>query len=83
MSTLQIPKAFEFLRTEKKRYKAVYGGRGSGKSHSIARTLLLMGMVKPLRIVCAREIQKSIKDSVHRLLADVVRALPELPEDHP
>jgi phage terminase large subunit len=32
-----------------------------------------MGMEKPMRIVCAREIQKSIKDSVHTLLADIIR----------
>lgn len=74
---IKIPKAFKFLRTPK-RYKAVYGGRGSGKSHSIARTLLCMGMEKPLRIVCAREIQKSIKDSVHQLLSDVIRSHPVL-----
>lgn len=51
----------------------MYGGRGSAKSHSIARALLVMGMEKPLRIVCAREIQKSIKDSVHKLLTDIIR----------
>lgn len=73
-----IPKAFRFLRTERRRYKGVYGGRGSAKSHSIARTLLIMGLEGPLRIACAREIQKSIKDSVHQLLADIIRASPAL-----
>lgn len=73
-----IPRAFRFLRQEHKRYKAVYGGRGSGKSHSIARTLLVWGMEKPLRVVCAREIQKSIKDSVHQLLSDLIRSTPAL-----
>lgn len=72
MTEIVIPKAYKFL-FEPKRYKALYGGRGSAKSHSIARTLLVMGMQKPLRIVCAREIQKSIKDSVHKLLADIIR----------
>lgn len=67
-----IPKAFEPLR-HPKRYKVYYGGRGGAKSHNIARTLLIKGMEKPLRVVCAREIQKSIKDSVHRLLADLIR----------
>jgi phage terminase large subunit len=67
-----IPKAFEPLR-HPKRYKVYYGGRGGAKSHNIARTLIVKGMEKPLRIVCAREIQKSIKDSVHRLLADLIR----------
>lgn len=51
----------------------MYGGRGGAKSHAIARTLLVLGAQSPLRIVCAREIQKSIKDSVHTLLADIIR----------
>lgn len=52
----------------------MYGGRGGAKSHAAARALLVIGMQKPTRIVCAREIQKSIKDSVHRLLADIIRS---------
>jgi phage terminase large subunit len=68
---LQIPEAFQFLE-KPKRYKVAYGGRGGAKSHAIARILLGMGMSKKLRIVCAREIQKSIKDSVHTLLADLI-----------
>lgn len=67
-----IPKAFRFLK-EPKRYKILYGGRGGAKSHNIARTLIVMGMERPLRIVCAREIQKSIKDSVHELLSDLIK----------
>lgn len=51
----------------------MYGGRGGAKSHAIARALLVMGMQSPLRIICAREIQKSISDSVHALLADLIR----------
>ncbi len=72
-----IPKAFKFL-DEPKRYKAVYGGRGSGKSHSICRKLLIRGVENPIRVICAREIQKSIKDSVHQLLADIIRGNPAL-----
>lgn len=56
-------------------YKVAHGGRGSAKSWSFARGLLLHGVNKPLRILCAREIQKSIKDSVHQLLKDQVTAL--------
>lgn len=72
MIEIIIPKAFEPLR-HPKRYKVYFGGRGGAKSHNIARTLLVKGMEGPLRVVCAREIQKSIKDSVHRLLADLIR----------
>src|SRR5450631_3710200 len=54
------------------RYKVVYGGRGSAKSWSVARTLLLRGAEEPLRILCAREFQNSLSESSHRLLADQV-----------
>ena len=58
-----------------KRYKILYGGRGGAKSWGIARALLLQGAQKPLRILCAREIQKSIGDSVHQLLRDQIGML--------
>ena len=54
------------------RHKGAKGGRGSGKSHSIARILLARGLSERQRILCAREIQRSIKDSVHKLLADLI-----------
>lgn len=60
---------------EPKRYKVLYGGRGGAKSWSIARALLLLASSKHLRILCAREFQKSIKDSVHRLLSDQIAEL--------
>lgn len=60
---------------EPRRYTVLKGGRGSAKSQSVARALLLMACQRPLRVLCCREIQRSIKDSVHRLLADVVAEL--------
>jgi phage terminase large subunit len=57
---------------EPRRYKVMHGGRGGGKSHGVAQVLLHMGACKPLRILCAREIQKSMRDSVHRLLKDYI-----------
>ena len=57
------------------RYKFIRGGRGSGKSWSIARALLILGAGKKLRILCTREVQKSIKQSVHQLLSDQIQAL--------
>jgi hypothetical protein len=69
-----IPKAFAFL-FQPARYKVAKGGRGSAKSWSYADALLIKGMEKPLRILCAREIQNSIKESVHRLLSDRIAAL--------
>lgn len=50
----------------------MHGGRGSTKSWDFARALLILGSNRKLFIVCAREIQKSIKESVHKLLSDQV-----------
>lgn len=60
---------------EPARYKVLYGGRGGAKSWSVARALLIIGTQRPLRVLCARELQSSIADSVHKLLGDQVRAL--------
>ena len=57
------------------RYKVLYGGRGGSKSWGIAQALILEGLEKPLRVLCAREVQKSIKDSVHKLLSDTIDRL--------
>jgi len=57
------------------RLKVAHGGRGSAKSWGYARALLIEAAQKPLRVLCAREIQKSIKDSVHRLLSDQIQAM--------
>lgn len=57
------------------RYKVIYGGRGGGRSWGTARYLLVEGASKRLRVLCTREVQKSIKDSVHRLLSDQIEAL--------
>lgn len=57
------------------RYKTTHGGRGSAKSWSIGRKLLVRSLAKRIRILCAREIQKSISASVHQLLKDQIEAL--------
>lgn len=66
---VQLAEKFQFL-FRPKRYKVSYGGRGGAKSWAYAQALLLLGVSTPLRILCAREIQDSIKDSVLKLLAD-------------
>lgn len=71
---IRFPPKAEFL-FKPKRYKVLYGGRGSGKSHSIAKALLILGSTNRLRILCTREVQKSIKDSVHKLLSDQISEL--------
>lgn len=70
-SALQLPYAFRELRTPS-RYKAFYGGRGGAKSHSFAQELVLRGYERPTRILCCREIQKSISTSVKKLLDDKI-----------
>lgn len=50
------------------RYKVLHGGRGGAKSWGVARALLIEGSKRSLRVICCREIQKSIAESVHALL---------------
>lgn len=57
------------------RYKVAHGGRGSGKSWAFARMILIMSLHKRIRILCARELQNSIQESVHQLLVDQIHAL--------
>jgi phage terminase large subunit len=72
---IEIPRKAATVLFGAGRYKVLHGGRGSGKSWSVARALLAQGLESPLRILCGREYQRSIDESVHRLLADQVGAL--------
>lgn len=56
-------------------YKVMYGGRGGSKSWDMARAILALGANRKLFVVCGREIQRSIKDSVHKLLSEQVSEL--------
>ena len=56
-------------------YKVLYGGRGGAKSWAAARALIILATRKTLFILCAREIQKSISESVHKLLVDQINNL--------
>lgn len=77
MSTLrlEIPAKMLPFATEKRRHKIARGGRGSGKSWSVARILAARGVAQPTRWLLAREIQKSIRESSHRLMADTIQAM--------
>ena len=74
MSEAQFPKAFADL-FKPHRYKVYYGGRGAAKSWAFARSLLLQATQEPLRVLCAREVMKTLSDSVHQLLIDQIKAL--------
>lgn len=79
----QFPKKLRML-FERWRYKSMDSGRGAAKSWSVADALLWLGFdatingwraeKQPLRIVCGRETQNSIKESVHALLKDRIKA---------
>ncbi len=71
MNKIEIPIEFESLFIPH-RYKVYYGGRGSGKSWSIAIALLIEALRRPIRVLCAREFQASISDSVHHLLSSQI-----------
>lgn len=70
----EIPPAYSFL-YEKSRYKVAKGGRGKAASWSFARVLIDLAHTRKLLIVCTREVQNSIADSVHRLLSDQIKLM--------
>lgn len=71
---LNVPKKlypfiFDF---DKYNYHLLEGGRGGGKSHSVARFLLYLSEQRHLKICCGREIQKSIDDSVKTVFENLI-----------
>lgn len=54
------------------RYRAAYGGRGSAKSFTFAKMAAIWGAIEPLRILCTRELQDSIKNSFHAELKNAI-----------
>lgn len=75
MATLEMPEKLMFLLDRQSRYKVAYGGRGSSKSWSFGRALIILAVSRKVRILCARQVQASIKDSVYKLLCDTIDAL--------
>ena len=71
--TIQIPSEFARLLDTDWREAAVYGGRFSLKSHTVARILLIKARQKKTRIACFREFQNSISESSHQLLSDLIK----------
>ena len=69
---IQIPNEFKELYNPKWTNLVLYGGRNSGKSYAVAQALLIRARKEKKRILCTREIQNTIKDSVHKLLADLI-----------
>ena len=76
MTTLQIqtPRAFAPL-LQYSRYKGAHGGRGSGKSHFFAEALIEQHLIEKTDSVCVREVQKSLNQSVKKLIEMKIEAL--------
>lgn len=70
---VEIPREFKPLFNKDWREAAVYGGRFSLKSHTVARYLLIRARQEKTRVACFREFQNSISESSHQLLADLIR----------
>ena len=58
------------------RFRVAYGGRGSGKSYGFALMSAIWGAIEPLRILCTREFQVSIKES---MMAEIKKAIESVP----
>ena len=69
---ITIPECYLFLLNKKARKKIISGGRASAKSHSVARALIVISLQGKKRILCCREIQNSIKESVKELLENII-----------
>lgn len=73
MPKISLPKKLAPLIKKRKRYKILLGGRGSGKSQSVAQICIVDAQTKGIKTGCFREFQNSIDDSVFSLLSTVIR----------
>ena len=72
---ISVPRKLKPLINTKKRFKIIIGGRGSGKSHTVADICLVDAANKGIKTGCFREFQNSISDSVHSLLSDEIERI--------
>lgn len=80
-ATIQMPKKLIPLFAPKRgdlRYRVAYGGRGSGKSFTFALMAAVWGYAEPLRILCTRELQVSIRESMHAEIKNAIESYPWL-----
>lgn len=72
---IDVPAPFIELFEPSKPWRHIlfHGGRSSGKSTTVAIYLVTLATSKPVRVLCCREVQRSIKESVHRLLSDCIQ----------
>lgn len=72
---LPTPTKFKRLALSKNRFLVLIGGRSSAKSESVARFLIYKVIYEGVDVLCGREFQSSIEDSVHKLLAGLIETL--------
>lgn len=72
LKTIEIPPEFKRLFDTDWREAAIWGGRFSLKSHTVARVLLIRARMSKIRVACFREYQSSIAESSHQLLVDLI-----------
>lgn len=70
---LTITEPFINWAKKSKRIKIAYGGRGGGKSESIANILVGISFIKHGTILCTRDTQTSITTSVYPMLLDIIK----------
>lgn len=58
-----------------RRFKILHGGRGGAKSHTVAQVLIMLSMQRKLRILCVREVQKSLNQSSMQVIKDYIERL--------
>lgn len=73
-SILNIPPKLLPLITQFNKYKyfVIEGGRGSAKTQSVSRILTFIAEQRKVRIICGREVQDTIEESVHAVLSDLI-----------
>lgn len=74
-ATIEIPDKLLPILTTKARIIVIIGGRGSAKSESVGRILLMQAQCEGADILCGREFQNSIDDSVHKMLLDLIESI--------
>jgi phage terminase large subunit len=75
LSELSIPTARVFEPLQRpSRYKGIWGGRGSGKSHYMAGAVVEHCLLNPgSRVVCIREVQKTLAQSAKLLIENKIQ----------
>lgn len=72
---LSVPRVFRRLFVSPGRRNYLYGGRGSAKSHTVAQYCVYRAYKERVKVLCTRELQKSIAESVHALIVDKIAAM--------